>query len=307
MNNVLTGNTGVNTLDGGEGADTLIGLGGNDVYVVDDSGDIVDETSGSGIDTVRSSNTFSLSDTVHVKGAVENLTLTGATTANATGNALANIIIGNSANNILNGGVGNDTLTGGAGSDTFFFTNQGAVNPGNDQITDFVLGTDSILLGGTLAYSANPISTSGANTILTLTSGNTITLIGVTGINNISQLTGLVTGTSGDDNLQGTPGDNTLDGLGGNDTLTGNQGNDLLIGGSGADTYVWNAGDGNDTVSADGAANEDIIQINGTFYDYNWEIDGDDLIVGVVTDDSYLFAVTCAFRTSCWVVTALPT
>ena len=57
--------------------------------------------------------------------------------------------------------------------------------------------------------------------------------------------------------------------------------------GSGVDTYVWNAGDGYDSVSGEGAANEDIIQINGSFYDYNWEIDGDDLLVGVVADDSY--------------------
>ena len=47
---------------------------------------------------------------------VENLTLTGTTAINGTGNALDNVLTGNSANNTLTGGDGNDTLDGGAGT-----------------------------------------------------------------------------------------------------------------------------------------------------------------------------------------------
>ena len=59
---------------------------------------------------------------------IENITLTGTSAIDATGNALANLLTGNSAANVLNGGdgndtliggLGNDTLTGGAGADTF--------------------------------------------------------------------------------------------------------------------------------------------------------------------------------------------
>ena len=48
----------------------------------------------------------------------ENLTLTGPTNLNGTGNSVGNLITGNTGRNILRGGGGNDTLDGGAGNDT---------------------------------------------------------------------------------------------------------------------------------------------------------------------------------------------
>ena len=68
---------------------------GNDIYVVDNVGDVVTEADNAGTDTVRSSITYTLGANV------ENLTLTGAAAINGTGNALANIITGNGAANIL--------------------------------------------------------------------------------------------------------------------------------------------------------------------------------------------------------------
>ena len=55
----------------------MFGGTGNDTYVVDHSGDVVNETGGNGLDTVQSSITFNLSDAVHAIGGIENLTLTG--------------------------------------------------------------------------------------------------------------------------------------------------------------------------------------------------------------------------------------
>ena len=73
--------------------------------------DIVDETSAGadGLDTVRSTVTFSLVASSRVKGEIENLTLEGSGNINGTGNALDNVITGNGGNNVLAGLGGADT------------------------------------------------------------------------------------------------------------------------------------------------------------------------------------------------------
>ena len=57
-----------------------------------------------------------------------------------------------------------------------------------------------------------------------------------------------LTGTSSNDSLTGGVGDDQLRGLDGNDTLRGNRGEDYLDGGQGADTYLFQLGDGGDTI-----------------------------------------------------------
>ena len=104
---MLTGNSDANTLSGGMGADTMLGGLGNDTYIVDNAGDIVVENANEGIDTVQSSITYTLGANV------ENLTLTGTTALNGTGNELANILTGNSGDNTLSGGAGVDRMLGG--------------------------------------------------------------------------------------------------------------------------------------------------------------------------------------------------
>ena len=81
--NSLVGNNGNDTLDGGLGVDTMIGGAGNDTYVVDNIKDVINEVDlgGSGIDTVSSFVTYTLTD------GFENLTLLGKANINATGSA----------------------------------------------------------------------------------------------------------------------------------------------------------------------------------------------------------------------------
>ena len=68
---------------------------------------------------------------------------------------------GGKGNDTLNGGKGNDTLTGGSGKDVFLF----ASGEGNDVITDYVVGTDSIKL---TKGSVTKGTTSGTDVVLNI-------------------------------------------------------------------------------------------------------------------------------------------
>ena len=89
----------------------MIGGLGNDTYYVDDAGDVADESTGGGTDTVIASIDLTL-------GAdIERLQLAGGARA-GTGNALNNQITGTAFADTLDGGLGADTMAGGAGDDT---------------------------------------------------------------------------------------------------------------------------------------------------------------------------------------------
>ena len=98
-------------LDGGQGPDRLSGGADDDVYVVDNSGDIVVEGENKGFDTVLSSITYELT------AEVERLELTGVSAVDGTGNDLDNELVGTDSANALAGGAGDDLLQGLDGND----------------------------------------------------------------------------------------------------------------------------------------------------------------------------------------------
>jgi Ca2+-binding RTX toxin-like protein len=131
--------------------------------------------------------TFSLANIAYL----ENLTLTGTSALNATGNTLSNTLTGNTGANTLNGGdgndflyggLGNDTLTGGAGADHFVFNTTLNATTNKDTITDFVSGTDKIDL---------------ENAVMTALGSTTGTL----SVNQFWQGAGVVKGHDADDRI----------------------------------------------------------------------------------------------------------
>jgi Ca2+-binding RTX toxin-like protein len=193
--NVLFGNAGGNLLNGEGGADGMLGGLGNDVYIVDDAGDVVFENSAEGTDAVFASAHFRLADNV------ETLVLQGSGNLQGYGNSQANTLYGNIGNNLVNGEGGADVMRGGLGNDVYFVDDAGDLvfeNSGE--------GTDAVLATVNQTLSAN------VETLVLQGSAN---------------LTG--TGNTSNNSLHGNAGDNTLDGGAGADVLRGNAGNDTFV------------------------------------------------------------------------------
>jgi Ca2+-binding RTX toxin-like protein len=265
-------------IDGGTGKDLMVGAQGNETFVVDNIGDVVEDEGGT--DLVESSVSFTLAN------GLEDLTLTGTEAIDGSGNESANRITGNTAANILLGGAGNDTLDGGAGSDTlaggdgsdaYFVRDAGDVVSETDA-TASTGGTDTVL--STLAaytltanvengriHSTTAANLTGntLNNVLYAGAGNNV-LDGGSGIDTVSYAYGLAgttgvtvslavstaqaTGGSGSDtltsieNLIGSAYADKLTGNADANSLGGGAGSDTLDGGAGSDTLA--GGDGSD-------------------------------------------------------------
>lgn len=214
LNNSITGNRGNNVLDGRGGVDVLRGGLGNDTYIVDSANDVTIEFANEGVDSVQSSVSWTLSDTI------ENLVLTGTTDINALGNSTNNVLVGNSGANLLDGGLGADTLVGGLGDDTY------RVEDVNDVVVENANGgNDSV-----------------------------ISLIDYTLTDNVENLTLIGTeNTAGQGNIldnviTGNAGNNLLDGQSGADALAGGLGDDTYIVDNLGDTVTETESGGIDAV-----------------------------------------------------------
>ena len=255
-NNVLTGLEGNDTLDGGIGGDTMVGGIGDDTYVVDQPTDIVTELANEGTDTVKSSFNYTLA--THF----ENLTLTGRSDINGTGNKAANAITGNAGNNALYGGGGEDTLDSGAGNDTM----EGGA--GND--TYIVDSEDDLII----EEAGKGLDTVQSLITYTLLSSNLENLV-LTGSNDVDG-----TGNKSANVIAGNDANNALWGLAGNDTLYGELGDDALYGGTGAD--VMSGGEGDDQLYGGGGIDT---LVGGVGNDTYFVDNTNDLVSEDVSDD----------------------
>lgn len=130
----LYGGAGNDKLDGGEGADRMEGGTGDDIYYIDNAGDVVVEYANEGTDTVYTTINYTLSANVEI--GVINSTMG----LSLTGNDLANNLYGGTGNDSIYGGGGMDFIRGGAGNDSIY----------GDEGNDTLLGEDGndFLYGG---------------------------------------------------------------------------------------------------------------------------------------------------------------
>lgn len=217
--NLIEGNSGANILNGGGvtfgGNDTLFGRDGDDTYIVDNTSVVIEEAFGQGTDTVQTSlSSFDLSafdsSTQTTNPDVENLTFTTGGDKTATGNNLDNTIIANSGNDTIDGGAGADHMEGKAGDDVFTVD-----NVGDTVIENADEGTDTVNSSVTFTLSDNV-----ENLILT----------GSANINGTGNaLDNVITGNSGNNNLQGLAGDDSfVFSLTESDTIDGGEGTDTI-------------------------------------------------------------------------------
>jgi Ca2+-binding RTX toxin-like protein len=210
----IIGNDGANIVsDGGTGtADTMTGRGGNDVYIVYNSGDtIVESTSASGgsADRVSAAVDYVLKAGVGVE-LMTTTNSTGKSAVDLTGNALAQSIVGNDGANILSdGGAGKaDTMTGRGGNDIYRIYNA----------VDVIVESTSASGGSAdrVMAAVDYVLKAGVGVELLTTNGSTGTsALKLTG-NEFAQA---ITGNYGDNRLEGKGAADTLHGLAGDDTF----------------------------------------------------------------------------------------
>jgi parallel beta-helix repeat protein len=205
--------------------DAFAGLGGDDVYIVNHSGDTVTEQANGGNDTVIASLNHTLAANV------EDLLLIG-NAIRGTGNGLDNEIVGNAVANeleglggadILDGGLGADIMQGGDGNDTYFVDNVG----------DTIVEKDNLGAGG-----YDTVYSSVSYTLATQV--EKLVLLGSDDLN--------ATGNSAANVLIGNDGDNRLDGMAGADQLIGGKGDDTYVVDHTSDVVTELANEGIDTV-----------------------------------------------------------
>lgn len=240
-------NTGDSTIFGGEGADTITGGATADDSINGNQGDdVINGGTGAGDDTLRGG-----------QGADS---ITGAASDGD------DEYYGDKGADTLRSGGGDDTLTGGEGSDVFIVDNL-STDSDDVVITDFTIGTDSLILdidGASLFVEVDDADDEVTISQGTGATADSVKLENVDGVivaTNESSSARLVINASataaalhgdiardGNDGLYGGDGADTLFGYSGDDMLVGGKGNDSIVASSGDDTV--DAGEGNDTIDA---------------------------------------------------------
>ncbi|MEP6017263.1 MAG: Hint domain-containing protein [Paracoccaceae bacterium] len=282
----IGGDAGDDTIYGGLGADTLDGGDGSDRFIIED---------GFGNDVIIGGNSASDNDVLDLTALTGPVTVTYITEEDGTitdgsdtlsfddvesiflsdqsdsvdATDVFDDFFGDREGIVVNAGGGSDTVFGGNGGDTI------DGGSGNDSI-DAGYGDDSIiggdgddtLHGGTFSGNDTIDGGAGNDSIDGGLQGDS--LFGGTGNDTVD-------GEDGSDLVEGGFGDDSVFGGEGSDTVSGDVGDDVVSGGSGNDVFIYNVGDGADTIADfntgntgalndDDTTNNDFIDLTN-FYD----------------------------------------
>lgn len=288
-------------IDGGPGADFMEGRAGNDIYYVDNSGDLVIEAAGGGTDEVRVRTlaSYTLPSFVEKLTNCTNHIFTGAGNSQANeinggtavdslygsggndtlnGGAGDDLLSGGSEHDILNGGAGSDAMYGGDGNDVFYVDESDTVTEFAGEGTDHVFTT---LSSYTLSAHVENLTFTGAGA-LSGTGNNLANIIVAMGADD------LLDGGGGADELRGNAGDDVLTAGAGDDLLLGGTGVDLLTGGSEGDMFRFAPGD-----TGTGAAADRITDF--AFVVDQLDLSAFDADGGTAGDQAFTFIGTAAF------------
>ncbi len=154
----------------------------------------------------------------------------------------------------VEGGLGNDALTGGARADALFGDGGADVLVGGAGSDFLDGGAGADVIDGGLGFDTASWIDSEAPVRIDLVTGAASTVNGTDYVRSVEEVIGsrgndVIAGAATAEVLIGFSGNDMLYGRGGDDTLWGGAGRDTMTGGSGADRFLFEAGDGADTVA----------------------------------------------------------
>jgi Ca2+-binding RTX toxin-like protein len=210
----IPGTSGSNLLRSMAGrADLQDGGGGDDVYHVNDARDLVWEASGGGYDRVETSVSYALSSNTQIEYlAVADRAATAA--INLTANRFTQIMAGNAGVNVFFGSESGQKMFGYGGNDTYY------VNSRSDVVNETAgHGHDRIYTTSTYVLSLSHVEDL---MVTNSTSTNAVNLVG-------NNLTNILTGNFGPNQIQGRLGADIMSGLKGDDSYVVNDGRSVII------------------------------------------------------------------------------
>ena len=268
-NDTIIGSRGADVLVGGNGDDAVIGGTGDDVAFLGAGDDKFTWKPGDGSDTVEGQ---AGDDTLDFDGSNANETID----ISANGSR-ARLFRDVGAVTMDLNGVERIELEAAGGADTIVVGDLSGTDVKQVAIDLAALGTAS---GDGQPDQVSVNGTAGADQITVAGSGGLVTVSGLAAQTTIAYAEGadtvVIDGLGGNDSIDasalqagqvslvvnGGDGDDIILGSGGADLVVGGRGNDVAFLGAGDDVFVWNPGDGNDTV--EGQAGLDTLLFNGS-------------------------------------------